>query len=530
MAEDILIVGAGPVGLVLACELARHGVRARIIDRRTEALPFCRAIGVTQRTLEVYDDMGLAHEMIGAGLWLTGVRTTVAGQPAVERRPDLSDLPFSQLGVPQPATERVLAARLAALAIPVENGVTLTGLAQDADGISAVLESAAGREEARFRYVVGCDGAHSAVRRLLGIDFEGETWPFEFMLGDVAVDWGEAPMARGMASLTIVPVQDAPPDIFVVIPLPERGRYRVSMRAPDRLAAPAGAGSDHGIQSDRPDATLADLQEVADRLVSPPIRLSDPRWTSIFRISMRLAARYRAGNAFIAGDACHIHPPTGGQGMNTGIQGAYNLAWKLALVAKGQAVAQLLDSYEAERQPVALDVIRRTTEASLNIGRRMTQDRLADTQILVNYRGGPLATASEEEGIRAGDSMADAQGLRRAGIGFPLRLHDVLRGTAPVLLLAGADPALAEAVACRLEARWPGLVRVVAAVGGGETVEEPPGVELVYDASGMLAAALGPLDGRAFLVRPDKYLGLRQERFDEPALFAWLSDTLGLRG
>ncbi|MFK8252014.1 FAD-dependent monooxygenase [Ancylobacter terrae] len=528
MSAEILIVGAGPVGLALACELARHGVRPRIIDRRTEPLPFCRAIGVTPRTLEVYDDMGLAREMIDAGLFLTGVRSSVPGKPPVDRAPDLADLPFSQLGVPQPETERVLAGRLAALGITVERGVTLTGLDQDAGGARVTLEGSGGGGPTRFRYVVGCDGAHSAVRRLSGIAFEGETWPFDFMLGDVAIDWGAEPLARGLARFAVVPAEDAPPDIFVAIPLPERGRYRVSMRAPERLAAPAGSGTDHGIQSDRPDATLADLQEVADRLLSPPVRLSDPRWTSIFRISMRLAARYRVGNAFIAGDAAHVHPPTGGQGMNTGIQDAYNLAWKLALVVKGQAAPALLDSYEAERQPVALEVINRTVEASVNFGKRVAQDRLADTQILVGYRGGPLAAGAEGDGVRAGDRMPDAQGLRRFGIGFPLRLHEVLRGTAPVLLLAGGDPAMAEAAAARLGARWPGLVRVVALVGGEAAMEEPPGVELLYDAAGMSAAALGPLDGGAFLVRPDNYVGLRQKRFDPDAVLAWLAGTLGL--
>ena len=520
----VLVVGAGPVGLTLAAELARHGVRVRLIDKLAEPSPYCRAIGVTPRSLEMFEDMGVAGEMIDAGLWLDGVRMPLPGRPPRDVRRDLSDLPYAALGVPQYETERVLAAHLARFGIAPERGVSLVGLTQEGDAVRVELDGPHGRETAAFRFVVGCDGAHSAVRKALGIAFDGEGWPFEFMLGDVAIDWD---VPRGLAVFAVKPVDDAPPDLFVAVPLPDLGRYRVSAMAPARLSAPAGGGTDHGIQADRAGASLADLQEVADRLLPERATLRDMRWSSIFRISMRLAARYRDGNVFIAGDACHIHPPTGGQGMNTGMQDAYNLAWKLALVAKGEADPRLLDSYEAERRPVAAAVIARTTEESLNFGKRGSGDRLADTQVLVSYRGGPLAPTVGEE-LSAGDRMPDVQGLRRHGLGFPLRLYEVLKGTRFVLLvpMAGTTAAVEE-LATDLHRRWPGVLRVVAVAPGGATPDEVPGIVVLADAAGEFATTFG--GSQAWLVRPDNYLGwCGPAEAASVEVLRYLEETIGL--
>lgn len=502
MDAAVLIVGAGPVGLTLATELARHWVRARIIDKQPAPSTFCRAIGVTPRSLEMFEDMGVARAMVDAGLWLDGVRMILPGQPARDMTRDLSDLPYGALGVPQYETERVLTDHLARFGIVPERGVALAALAQVDNAVQVELDGPRGREAASFRFVVGCDGAHSAVRKALGIPFEGEAWPFEFMLGDVSIAWD---VPRGMAVFAVHPVDDAPPDLFVAVPLPERGRYRVSAMAPAHLTASADVGTDHGIQADRPGATLTDLQEVADRLLPNKVVLDDLRWSSLFRISMRLAEHYGQGNVFIAGDACHIHPPTGGQGMNTGVQDAYNLAWKLALVVKGDADPRLLDSYESERRPVAAQVIARTTEESLNFGKRGTGDRLADTQILVNYRGGPLSPVAAGD-LSPGDRMPDIQGLRRKGLGFPFRLFDVLKGTGFVLIMpAGGTLAAVEIQASELRRHWPHQLRIVAVTAAGAIQDEPPGVEVLIDADGAFAATFG--DTQAWLVRPDNYLG-----------------------
>jgi len=387
MTAEVLVVGAGPVGLTMACELARHGVRCRIIDRLPQPLPYCRAIGVTSRTLEVWEDMSVVREMIDAGLWIDGFRSIIHGRPPNDAHISFPDLPYGELGVPQYETERLLARHLGRFGVTVERGITLTVLSQDQQSVTVrLMATGSGETEAAFRYVVGCDGAHSAVRHALGIGFEGEAYPMTFMLGDVHIAWD---LARGMALRALRPVEGGAPGMFIAIPLPEPNRYRVSTLALPELAAAEGA--DHGIQSEARGPDLADIQRVADDLVPGRPRLSELRWSSTFRISMRLDEHYRKGRVFIAGDAAHIHPPTGGQGMNTGIQDAYNLAWKLALVVKGAARESLLDSYEAERRPVGAEVVARTRAASENYGRERggRPDDRADTQIGISYRGTP---------------------------------------------------------------------------------------------------------------------------------------------
>ncbi|MER2508654.1 MAG: FAD-dependent monooxygenase [Amaricoccus sp.] len=517
---SVLIVGGGPVGLTLALALARAKVAVRIIDKAAEPSRFCRAIGVTPRTLEVMEDLGPTRDLIEAGLWLTGMRVVITGDPARDVAVNFSDLPYSALGVPQYATEAVLGDHLARHGVLVERGVALTGLDQDADGVNVTLDTPAGPETARYPWVVGCDGAHSTVRRALGLGFEGDAFPMEFMLGDVAMDWD---LPRGMTYRAITPRENAPPDLFVAIPLPDRDRYRVTMVAPDRLSAPAGAGTDHGIQSERPDATIEDLREVAARLVPGSVTLSDMRWSSIFRISMRLASGYRVGRALIAGDAAHIHPPTGGQGMNTGIQDAYNLAWKLGMVISGRADATLLDSYEAERRPVAAEVVARTTEASVNLGHPTHKpNRLEDTQILVSYAGGPLAEGPGTATLKAGDRAPDVPGLRRFGVGFPLRLFDFLKGPDWVLLAPVDEDTMAiEAAATALGP----TVRVIG-VSPAAPGAQPPRVTLAHDADGGFMAAYGATG--AWLIRPDKYIGLHLPELSVEAVRAYLSARIGL--
>ena len=527
---SVLIVGAGPVGLSLAIELARHGVRPTLIDMAAEPSPFCRAIGVSPRTLEIFEGMGVARQVIDAGLRLVGRRAIIhrgAETTVHDEMFDLGDLPYAQYGVPQNATEAVLQAKLRDLGIEPERGCRLLGLAEDAEGVRVALERRGEVERRRFDWVVGCDGAHSAVRKALGIAFAGEAFPFDFMLGDVAVDLD---LPRGMTLQAIRPATDAPPDFFVAIPLPERGRYRVSMMAPSLPGAETPGDVAHGIQSDRPGATLEQLQLVADRLLPSRPQLSDMRWSSIFRISMRLAERYRSGKVFLAGDACHIHPPTGGQGMNTGIQDAANLAWKLALVCRGLATDSLLDSYAAERQPVALSVIEDTVRRSVGFGKPAEpQHRLHDTQLLVSYAGGPLAPAQPGDGPAPGDRMPDIPGLRRQGIGFPLRLFDLMRGPGFTLLAfpQEGDMAEVEALAGRLAAGWPGIVGTVAILPAGQGRDDPPGIAVVEDAGNAVQASFGGEPPALLLLRPDGYIAFKGAVAAEP-LLGYLQDVIGL--
>jgi hypothetical protein len=382
--------------------------------------------------------------------------------------------------------------------------VRVTNAQAQGDGVAVTFEHAGKIEEAAFRYVIGCDGAHSVIRSAAGIGFPGEPMPYDFMLGDVHVDLG---LPRGLGLRLIRPKPNTPPDILVVVPLPEWNRYRITLFAPPELRKEEG--SDHGIQSERANPTLPQLQAELDRVAPGRGALADLRWSSIFRISTRLADHYRAGSFFLAGDAAHIHPPTGGQGMNTGIQDAYNLAWKMALVLKGAAKPGLLDSYEPERRTEGLNVLARTTAATQGIAQRGPEDRLADTQILVAYAASAWIRDDADNALfpntpAPGQRAPDCRGLRRAGVGFPLRLFEVLRGTEHVLLVDARETTPDQLATLGGMSRQ---VRVVAI--GSRLADTAPGLTWLVDAGGDFSNTYVSRAGAAWLVRPDGYISWR---------------------
>ncbi len=451
--------------------------------------------------------MGVVGDMIDAGLWLTGTRSILNGGPAEDFVNPPLGLPYGSLGIPQYATERVLTQHLSRFGIEIERGVELVALEQLNGRCNVTLSIREGQQHSEeFRYVVGCDGAHSAVRRQAGISFEGEAYPWSFMLGDVQAGWD---LPYGMALRSLRVNAGGPPDMFIAIPLPEHGRYRVSMLASGDTVR--STGTEHGIQAELPGPSLSDLQAMADALLPDKPVLSDLRWSSVFRISMRLASRYQVGNVFLAGDAAHIHPPTGGQGMNTGIQDAHNLAWKLALVVAGKMTEDQLESYAAERRPVGQEVIASTRRASESLGRqRMTaESRLADAQVSISYRGSGWETedAPGAAGPVAGDRAPDVLGLVAEGIAGPVRLFDLFDGIKHVLLayLESAD-----------ENRLAELTRHAVRLGDGARfivvtpghIVSRPALRIVRDEHGAFAAAYGG-EARAFLVRPDGYIAWR---------------------
>ncbi|MER6319382.1 FAD-dependent monooxygenase [Streptomyces sp. NPDC001581] len=525
-ATDVLVVGAGPVGLTAAAELRRRGVSCRIVDRLPARLPFAKAVGVQPRTLEIWDRMGLVRAALEAAVPMRGQYLYVNGieQPRI----DLAlppEVPYGFAALPQYETERILDEFLGRFGTAVERGTELVSFRQDADGVTCRLHTPSGAEdEVRTRFLVGCDGAHSIVRKGLGLSYEGGAFPEEYMLADVRVDW-DLPSGFGVRSLHR-DGDGAVDDLLVCIPLPGPGRYRMSMMVPPELStarqtedADASDGITHGLQSSRAPG-LADIQTVLDRLSPEPTTASDIRWASVFRISHRIVDRYGDGRVFVAGDAAHIHPPTGAQGMNTGIQDAWNLAWKLALAVRGAAHPALLASYDAERRPVGEEVVGRTVRHAAQGFEADPDDpetlMLREAQLLVGYRGSPVVDPpGAGRGPRPGDRAPDCGGLTGHIAAYPLRLYDLLREREHLLLLYGTGPGLDELLRTARESSG-GRVEACVVLPADAPADAPPDgqagatpLPAYTDTRGEFARLYAVDQPTAFVIRPDGYLGAR---------------------
>ncbi|MEX5721110.1 FAD-dependent monooxygenase [Geodermatophilus maliterrae] len=539
-AVEVLVVGAGPAGLTHAIELARRGVAVRVVDKRPQASTQAdKAIGIHCRTMEIWEDQGIVTEAMNAGIWLYGQTVFVNGEQTHQVDwAGLDELPYAHLGLPQYDTERILGAKLASLGVVVERGVELVGFTQDDEGVTAQLRHASGEgETARAQYLVGCDGAHSAVRSGLGLSFEGglSMFPQLFMLGDVDVDW-DLP-AGHLVRFVRIENDDDFTGMLVCVPLKGRNRYRIATLAPQRWQDAVGSGVvPPGFWQEYEPPTLADMQAAIDDLGPPGTTASNLRWSSIFRIKHGIVDRYREGRVFVAGDAAHLHPPAGGQGMNTGIQDAWNLGWKLALAVRGQAAPGLLDSYHAERRPAGKMIVDRAVAIAFTDEMDMEDEKaqfLLEMQMTMNYAGSPLVgqtpgfTAGPEPGHRA----PDVHGLRRFGVAHPLRLFDLTRGTRSTLLLhadAGAseEEVLAlEKLATAVRQQTRGEVDAYLVADPGARLPLLVDLPVVRDADRAFAATYG-VDGAgtaAYLVRPDGHVGFRTRPVSETALLDHLA-------
>jgi len=510
--------------LTTALELRRRGVEVMVIERLLAPAPYAKAVGIQPRTVELWDAAGLARRALDAAVTMRGQLAFVDGAQTSRLELQLpDDIPYHFVALPQYETERVLAESLGEHGTRVRRGVELVSFTQDDDGVTATVRDEAGQRTVTARYLIGCDGAHSAVRKGLGLTFDGDAFAEEYMLADVEVDW-DLPTGYGVrASHQTDGVTD---DLLVWIPLPGTKRYRVSMLVPEELST-KGAASDgiaHGLEGGAA-PQLHHIQAVLDRLSPQPVAASNMRWSSVFRISHRLVDRYGIGRVFVAGDAAHIHPPTGAQGMNTGVQDAYNLGWKLALAVHGSAADGLLESYQAERHPVGEEVVGRTVRAARSgIGAGETDPATViarEAQLLVGYPDSPLVYQDDpDDGLRmgpvAGQRAPDASGLTQDSVGYPMRVHELLRHTGHTLLLWAGD---ASAVTAQLQLaselkdqlgphlRW----YLIAA----------PEVER-FDASGCVFRdtanrfainyGIGDVAACAHLVRPDGYLAFGTSR------------------
>ena len=542
MDAEVLVVGAGPVGLMTAIELRRRGIDVLVVESRQTRAPWAKAVGVQPRTLEIWDAVGVAREALDAAVTMRGQLMYVNGEQL--SRIDLAlpdEVPYRFIALPQYESERVLEEHLSRLGATVRRGCDFVGFSQDDDAISATVRQDGTERTVRAHYLVGCDGAHSLVRKGLGLSFEGDAFPEEYMLADVEVDWDVPPGYGVRAShVTDGGVTD---DLLVCIPLPGRHRYRMSMLVPDELATPKAAAGEvaHGLEGGRA-PELHHIQAVLDRLSPQPTTARRMRWSSVFRISHRLVDRYGHGRAFVAGDAAHIHPPTGAQGMNTGIQDAYNLGWKLALAVQGAAAPGLLASYDAERHPVGEEVVGRTVRAArsgIDAGETsMETTMLRQAQLLVGYPDSPLVAEEVTEAALAsgpppGARAPDSTDLRQDAVAYPIRWHELLRHTEHTLLLWAEDEtawSAAQDLAKQVGERSGGRVRCYVVVAESAVLPDLSGAT-VRDSAGHLAAAYGfgattAAAPAAYLIRPDGYIGYRSSALDLEELFGALARSI----
>ncbi|WP_370968700.1 rifampin monooxygenase [Amycolatopsis sp. cg9] len=334
---DVIVAGGGPTGTMLAAELRLHGVRVLVLEREPEPVKEVRSLGLHVRSIEVMAQRGLLDRFLAEGkqFQMAGYFAGI-DKPWPER---LDSAHAYVLGIPQPVTQRLLTEHAVEAGAEIRPGAEVVGLSQDDEGVTVEL---AGGERLRARYVVGCDGGRSTVRKLLGIGFPGEPARHETLLGEMEVT---APAEEVAAIVTEIRKTEK---FFGLGPLGQTGRYRV-------LVPAAQVSEDRSVPP-----TLEEFRQQLRVYAGTDFGVHSPLWLSRFGDATRLAERYRDGRVFLAGDAAHIHPPLGGQGLNLGLQDALNLGWKLAAELGGWAPAGLLDTYQAERHPVAADVLDNT--------------------------------------------------------------------------------------------------------------------------------------------------------------------------
>jgi 2-polyprenyl-6-methoxyphenol hydroxylase-like FAD-dependent oxidoreductase len=498
----VLIAGAGPTGLTLACELARRGIACRLVDSAPEPAAGSRGKGLQPRTQEVFDDLGIIDRALACGgpyprFRLHAWRLSAPGGRIERNRQPTPDVPYPNLlMLPQWRTEELLRERLQELGGAAEFGKPLTSFEQDEEGVRATAGSDETREIIRADYLVGCDGGHSVVRKTLGLRLHGETLEGKrFVLADVEshgldrTAWHVWPLARGC--------------LLTMSPLPRTSIFQmVAILRPGRPV---------------PELSEEGLQHFVTKATRNRVRIDRASWISLYQPQVRMVNRYRVGRVFLAGDVAHVHPPAGGQGLNTGVQDAYNLGWKLAHVLRGASGA-LLDSYEAERLPIAAEVLGLSKRLLLQMNRR----RGAETkQLGVHYRGGPLADDDRATGkVRAGDRAPDAPCTDRSA--RPMRLFDAFRGPHFTLLAFGAGDA---DVVRWATARWSTTLRALR-IASSAAADSPNDV---VDVRGLARAAYGVTAEALVLVRPDGYVGLFASPGSIGQVDEYLTRTIGSR-
>lgn len=502
MSPQVLVVGAGPVGLTMAAELARYGVSVRIIEKAPTRTDKSKALVLWSRTLELLDRAGCSHAFVSAGHKVDGANILAGTKLIAHASIATVESPYRYaLMLPQSDTERLLDEHLNSLGVRVEREVELATFVESEGHVVATLRHADGRnEQLNADWLLGCDGAHSTVRHTLGLEFLGNTLESHWILADVHLRGFPFPESE------IATFWHAD-GVLVFFPI-SPGRFRVIAN----IEAPAGGGK-------APDPTLADVQAIVDHRGPGNIFLSDPIWLAAFRINERKVADYRKGRVLLVGDAAHVHSPAGGQGMNTGMQDAMNLAWKLAMVCRGACHdGPLLDSYSIERSAIGAQVLAaagrltalgimknqaaqalRNLVGRLVLGLAPVQRKLVNqmTEVSIGYDESPLNGPSLHgltmHGLASGPQPGRRVPPREGQIPFG-------SGSVPLFTLCAEPDVTVE----RLLAKFPKLI--------------DPELHVPFAAGGM------------WLVRPDGYAACSAKSGDERTISEYLDHVSGRNG
>jgi 3-(3-hydroxy-phenyl)propionate hydroxylase len=530
---DVLIIGAGPVGMTLANELTRHGVSPRIVDRATGIREVSKAMILHVRTQEVLDKVGIAERALREAQPLTEVVVHAYGRHIGSWDLDDIDSPYKHpLIIGQNRTQHALLDLLQSRGVDVEWGQEATALTLDEAGATTGITGGDGTKTTiRSRYVVGCEGSNSLVRRALNLSFAGERYSGEqFIQADCRIKWA-LPKGRSYLFLTAV-------GYMMVIEFPD-DIVRVFISLPDEAADSAGAreaaAQPGAVESATEQPTLDEIHHHLTRLSGYECELSDAGWLARYRTSHRYADRFSQGRAFIAGDAAHVHVPIGGQGMNTGIQDAFNLGWKLAGVCRGELRQNLLDSYHDERHPVAESLIRGTNFAYTGIlhpsearqravrlfgpflirsGR--VQDFMRNTleELQIFYHQSPLnLDLGGVSGPGPGERVLDVD-LVRADDWRRVTLNELTRGEAWTLLLFsgihGLDTAHdLKAMASELAKLAGSRIRPCYIIADRKPPPMLHPADVLLDALHMAHGRYGVTSASFYLLRPDTYVAAR---------------------